>query len=83
MNKIRFIFAGITFFVGLITLLLTSIIKSIIPMLGYIAFQIAAKGSYEAKNYAISFEAVNIASIILVLLGIIAMIVFCLKEKCK
>ena len=81
MNKIKFIFGGIAFFTGINTLIITTMIKSLLPIIGYTAFQIAAKGSYDARDYAVSLKGANIFSIVLMILGVTAMIVFSLKNK--
>jgi hypothetical protein len=69
MNKIGFVFSGVFTVTGIITLLLTSIINSVMPKIGRVAFQIATAGSYSPNDYQINFIFVDIVAIILVGFG--------------
>lgn len=70
MNKLMLKFSNTVVLIGICTLILTTLINLILPKLGYIAFQAAAKGSYTASDYLIHFKTLNIAAIILIILGL-------------
>lgn len=45
------------------------------------AYQIAAKGSFDANNYELSFATVNISCIAMIVIGTGGMIIFALKQN--
>ena len=70
MKKAAYIIGSIEVIVGIMLLSIASIIKQVMPILGRVAYQAAAAGSYSASNYAVSFPFVTSVSIILIVLGI-------------
>ena len=60
MNKICFIFSGISTFIGIITLITTTILNKVIPKLGRIAFQSAMKGTFGEADYYMNFTGINL-----------------------
>jgi len=81
MNKIAFLLSGLLGLLGLITIVTTRIIAKIMPAIGYAAFQQAAAGSFNAQNYYINFREVNLMAIISMVISILLMITFYMKEK--
>lgn len=75
-----YILGSIETIIGLLILCCVSIIKKVIPKLGFVAYQSAAAGSYNPSNYNMSFGIVNIIAIIFVLAGILQ-IVFAIQKK--
>lgn len=57
-----------------------TIIKEVIPKLGYIAFQNAMAGSYEPMKYEMSFGTTNFIGIIFIILGILQ-IIFAIRKS--
>ena len=50
--------------IGALILSITSIIKNVLPVLGRVAYQAAAAGSYSPMNYDTSFTFANINNFI-------------------
>ena len=65
---------------GVFVLCITSILKELMPVTGYAAYQGAAVGSYNPGNYALSFGLPNFLAIILVIAGA-AQILLSLKKN--
>lgn len=70
MNKCGFVLSGITTLIGVVTLIFTKIINSVMPMVGRVAFQSTMSGYYRPGDYYIDFSSLNIASIILITIGL-------------
>lgn len=83
MKKAAYIIGSIEIIVGIILLSIASIIKQVMPVLGRVAYQAAAAGSYSASNYAISFPFVTTVSIALIVLGIVQLCYFGIIKKNK
>ena len=83
MKKYAYIIGSIEIIVGVVLLSLASIIKKVMPVLGRVAYQAAAAGSYSASNYKISFTFVTIASVALIIFGILQICYFCIIKKDK
>ena len=71
MKLSAYIIGSIEIIVGSILLSITSIIKEVLPVLGYAAYQAAAAGSYSPSNYAVSFPLVTMVSTVLIVLGVL------------
>ena len=83
MKKAVYIIGSIEVIVGIMLLSIASIIKQVMPILGRVAYQAAAAGSYSAMNYAISFPFVTSVSIVLIVLGIVQICYFGIIKKDK
>ena len=81
MNKIGFLLSGILSLMGVWVLFATNIINSLLPKIGYAAFQAAAAGSYNPGNYVIDFTGVNIFAVIGIITGIFLMVFFYTIKK--
>ena len=57
-----------------------SIIKQVIPKLGFVAYQGAAAGSYSPGNYNMSFGIVNFIAVLFIVIGIFQ-IVLAIRKK--
>lgn len=75
-----YILGSIETIIGLLIVCCVSIIKKVIPKLGFIAYQSAAAGSYNPGNYNMSFVIVNFIASLFVLIGIIQ-IVLAIRKK--
>ena len=76
MNRVKFIMSGVLACIGVCTLITTNIIRKVLPVMGRIAYQAAAAGSYNPTNYQVRFAGANLVALVLVALGIIGCIVF-------
>lgn len=81
MKKTLYIMGSIEALTGFILICVTSIIKELMPVLGYIAYQEAAAGSYNAKNYQTSFSIVAVLASILVVVGIMQILLAFLRKS--
>lgn len=70
MKKSAYILGSVEIILGILLICTTSIIKNVLPVLGRIAFQAAAAGSYSPSDFDISFPGVTIASVILIVAGV-------------
>lgn len=75
-----YILGSIEAIIGSIIICITSIIKEVIPKLGYIAYQNVAAGSYDPMNYDLSFGTTNFIGIIFIILGILQ-IIFAIRKS--
>ena len=66
-----FIIGSIEASLGMFVLCITSILKEIMPVIGYAAYQGAAAGSYNPGNYKLSFGFPNFLAVILVVAGVL------------
>lgn len=81
MKKTAYIFGSIEMILGLLIIAGTSLLKEIMPMLGWVAYQAAAAGGYSSENYQMSCAtAMNIA-IVLIVIGVIQMVYAFLSRK--
>lgn len=83
MNKIGFVFSGVFISIGIITILITNIIIRVIPVIGRVAFQAAAAGSYNPDEYHINFGEVNLLALALIVVGTVFGYYFFKKEQNK
>lgn len=75
-----YVLGSIEAIIGSIIICITSIIKELIPKLGYIAFQNTMAGSYDPMEYEMSFGITNFIAIVLIALGILQ-IIFAIRKK--
>ena len=75
-----YVLGSIEAIIGSIIICVTSIIKELIPKLGYIAYQNAATMSYDPTKYEMSFGITNFIAIILIALGLLQ-IVYAIRKK--
>ncbi len=71
LNKVLFFFCNLAIFLGILILFTTSILNKVFPMLGYVAFQAAATGSYSPDDYVMNFIAINLFAILLIVIGLV------------
>ena len=81
MQKAAYIIGSIEIIIGIILMSTTSIIKQVMPLLGRVAYQAAAAGSYSASNYEMSFPFATVASIALIVLGGVQVCYFGIIKK--
>ena len=65
-----FIMGSVEASLGMFVLCFTSVLKEIMPVIGYAAYQGAAAGSYNPGNYKLSFGFPNFLAIILIVAGV-------------
>lgn len=75
-----YILGSVETIIGLLIVCCVSIIKQVIPKLGFVAYQGAAAGSYSPGNYNMSFGIVNFIAIIFILIGMLQ-IVLAIRKK--
>ena len=83
MKQAAYIIGSIEITVGIILLSIASLIKQVMPVLGRVAYQAAAAGGYSASNYEVSFPFVTVASIVLIVLGLLQIYYFGIIKKDK
>ena len=83
MKQAAYIIGSIEITVGIILLSIASLIKQVMPVLGRVAYQAAAEGGYSASNYEVSFPFVTVASIVLIVLGLLQICYFGIIKKDK
>ena len=75
-----YILGSVETIIGLLIVCCISIIKEVIPKLGFVAYQSAAAGSYNPANYNMSFEIVNFIAVLFIVIGIFQ-IVLAIRKK--
>lgn len=81
MKKSLFIIGSVEISLGVFVLCITSILKELMPVIGYAAYQGAAAGSYNPGNYALSFGLPNFLAIVLIVAGAVQILFSFRKEK--
>ena len=81
MKKEYFIMGSIEAVLGLLVLCTTSVLKELMPRIGYAAFQSAAAGSYTYGSYEMSFGLANTISIVLIIAGAVQILLSLRKQK--
>lgn len=81
MKKTAYILGSVEVMLGVLLCCITSIIKKVLPVLGRVAYQAAAAGSYDPSNYDVSFTGVTFASIILIIAGIAQICYFAFSKR--
>lgn len=82
MKNSLFIMGSIEVTVGMFVWCIISILKEIMPVIGYAAYQGAAAGSYNPGNYKLSFGFPNFLAVILIVAGVLQ-ILLCLRKNRK
>ena len=77
-----FIIGSVEASLGMFVLCITSILKEIMPVIGYAAYQGAAAGSYNPGNYKLSFGFPNFLAVILIVAGVLQ-ILFSFRKNRK
>lgn len=80
MKKTAYILGSIEIILGMLLLCAHSMIQNVMPVLGRMAYQAAAAGSYSPRDYEVSMPLVIIAAVVLVLAGIVQMIHFAARK---
>lgn len=80
MKHAAYILGSIEFFLGIILLWFSSIMKNAMPVLGRIAYQAAAAGSYSSSNYDVAVAFPTVLSVLLIIVGI-AQIAYAFLKK--
>ena len=80
MKKSGFIIGSIEIILGLLSLLVTSVIREIIPKLASICSMFNTRDFFEG-NYIVSFGFANIISICLCLIGLLTIVYFAFNKK--
>ena len=81
MKKSLFIIGSVEISLGVFVLCITSILKELMPVIGYAAYQGAAAGSYNPGNYSLSFGLPNFLAVILIIAGAVQILFSFWKEK--
>ncbi|MEG1810194.1 MAG: hypothetical protein RR232_01075 [Clostridia bacterium] len=74
MKKSIYIIGSVEIVVGSLLLCISSIIKETLPILGRIAYQAAAAGSYSPSDYTTSFLFANVIAVLLMVAGIVQIV---------
>ena len=80
MKKTAYILGSIEIILGILLMCTHQIIQTVLPVLGRVAFQAAAAGSYSPRDYEVSMPLVIIAAVVLILAGIAQMIHFAARK---
>lgn len=81
MKKAAYILGSVEIILGVLLLCINTIIKSVLPVLGRVAFQAAAAGSYSPRDYAVSMLLLTASAIILIAVGAAQIIFFVVRRK--
>ncbi|WBW98980.1 hypothetical protein [Oceanirhabdus sp. W0125-5] len=81
MKKILLKLSGVSFFMGVLTILVTSFTNKLIPKIASIKF-IGNLGSHSESNYIMDFKFENSIAAGLILMGVVG-IVLCMIKKDK
>ncbi|MEG0913980.1 MAG: hypothetical protein RSG53_10295 [Oscillospiraceae bacterium] len=74
MKKSIYILGSVEIVIGSVLLCISSIIKETLPILGRIAYQAAAAGSYNPNDYTVSFLFANVIAVLLMIAGIVQIV---------
>lgn len=83
MKVAGYIIGSLEILSGLITIIVTSIIKEIMPKAGYAAYQMGGVGGYSELHYELDFILPNSLALLLVTIGFGTIIYFCWNKKYK
>ena len=81
MKKSLFIIGSVEVSLGVFVLCITSILKELMPVIGYAAYQGAAAGSYSPGKYALSFGLPNFLAVVLIVAGAVQILFSFRKGK--
>ena len=70
MKESLYVLGSVEIILGILLLCINSIIKTVLPVLGRVAYQTAAAGSYSPLNYEISLPFVVTAAVALIVVGV-------------
>ena len=80
MKKSVYIMSSIEIIIGAFILSLCSIVKNALPVLGRVAYQAAAAGSYDPRNYTVSFTLATTLAVLLIVIGIGQFVISVIKK---
>lgn len=80
MKKSVYIMSSVEIVIGALILSITSIIKNVLPVLGRVAYQAAAAGSYSPRDYNVSFAFATTIAVLLIIVGIGQLIISVIKK---
>lgn len=81
MKKSVYIMSSIEIIVGAFILSICSIVKSTLPVLGRVAYQAAAAGSYSPTDYKVSFALATTIAVLLIIVGILQFVIAVIKKS--
>lgn len=76
-----YIMSSVEIVVGAFILSLCSIIKNSLPILGRVAYQAAAAGSYSPRDYSTSFPLATTIAVLLIIVGVGQMMLAVIKNN--
>lgn len=71
MKKALFVFSCVSVLLGILIVVTASALTELMPLLGRIAFQSAAAGSYTSSDYSISLILPIVTGILMITVGLI------------
>lgn len=80
MKKAVYILGSVEIILGVLLLCINTIIMSVLPVLGRVAFQAAAAGSYSPQDYAVSMPLLTVATVILIAVGAAQLVFFVIRK---
>ena len=80
MKKAAYILGSVEIILGVLLLCINTIIQSVLPVLGRVAFQAAAAGSYSPRDYAVSMPLLTVAAVILIAVGAAQLVFFVIRK---
>ena len=69
-KSIIYIMSSIEIVIGAFILSICSIVKNTLPILGRVAYQAAAAGSYSPRDYNVPFALATTIAVLLIIVGI-------------
>ena len=80
MKKSVYIMSSIEVIIGAFILSICSIVKNTLPVLGRVAYQAAAAGSYSPRDYNVSFTLATTLAVLLIVIGIGQFVISVIKK---
>ena len=80
MKKSVYIMSSIEIIIGAFILSICSIVKNTLPVLGRVAYQAAAAGSYSPRDYNVSFALATTIAVLLIVIGIGQFVISVIKK---
>ena len=80
MKQSVYIMSSVEIVIGALILSITSIIKNVLPVLGRVAYQSAAAGSYNPSDYTASFPLATTIAVLLIIVGIGQLVISVIKK---
>lgn len=80
MKQSVYIMSSVEIVIGALILSITSIIKNVLPVLGRVAYQAAAAGSYSPRDYNVSFALATTIAVLLIVIGIGQFVISVIKK---